>query len=418
MSAHPREAIAGLARCHHGSLSSAELERLYLSPEAVVDFSVNTNPLGPSPAVAEALSRVAIPRYPDDEATQLRRLLALRHDVAVDNVVVGNGSVELIRLAALAYVSPGDVVLIFSPTFGEYEVASRIMGGQVLLLGSQKSRLSGVAGECVILSPPQADEESRHTGAETLRYALRRSPESFGQGDSFAQSLNGFQESLSFELDVDTALAAISSCSPKVVFLCNPNNPTGTYLAREAVEDVVRAAEGSLVVVDEAYVNFVENAWPSEHLIRRPNVLLLRSMTKDYALTGLRIGYGLAGAQVVDALEKVRPPWNVNAFAQAAAIASLGDGEHLARSRRQVDAAKRFLADELSHLGFVVVPSRANFLLVRVGDATSFRLALLRQGLCVRDCTSFGLPEYVRLGVRTLPECRQLLATVREVLRS
>ena len=359
MSVQPREVVAHLARCHHGSLDYGELGGLGLSPEGVVDFSVNTNPLGPSPSVSAAMAKVPIGRYPDDEAMHLRRALACHHGVGLENIIVGNGSVELIRLAALAYVEPGEAVVVLNPTFGEYEVAGRIMGGNVV------------------------EERSR------------------AQDD--------------FRPDVEAALVAARLNRAKLVFLCNPNNPTGTYQPKEEVEVLAYGARRSLVVVDEAYVNFVANPWPSENLIRSDNVLLLRSMTKDYALTGLRIGYGIADAGVIDALKKVRPPWSVNSVAQAAALVSLQDTEHLARSLAEIEKGKRYLLQELPRLGLQVLPSQANFLLMRVGNARGFRLALLRKGFCVRDCTSFGLPEHVRLGVRTLPECRRLVAAVMQV---
>ncbi|MCL5264451.1 MAG: histidinol-phosphate transaminase [Chloroflexi bacterium] len=364
MYVQPRADLQNVVPCYHGSLSHQEREALALDGDvrsnSIVDFSVNTNPLGPSPLVKSIPAEVDVHRYPDTEAILLRQALGERLGVGIDNIVVGNGSVELIWHICLAYLSHEDRALVLGPTFGEYEAASRIMG------------------------------------AEVVEY---RSSESDG-----------------FKPQLENVLRAIDERQPKLVFVCNPNNPTGYYFGREETLRLIAGAERSLVVVDEAYAGFADGRWPSEDLIRQPNVVLLRSMTKDYALAGLRIGYALADAAVVDVIEKVRPPWSTNALAQRAGIVSLQDEEHLARSRVEVGRAKEYLASALADLGLRPLPSRANFFLLKIGDGTAFRSKLLRKGFCVRDCGSFGLPDYVRIGVRTEAECRQLVAAIAEVL--
>ena len=356
MAISPRPELAGLGPCPHGALGAAEREVL---GGEVLDFSVNTNPLGPSPLVAPALATAEVARYPDTEATALRQSLAGRLGVATENIIVGNGSVEIIWLVAWAYLRPGDTVLIIGPTFGEYERASRIAGARVIAYGARAER--------------------------------------------------GFQP------DVAEVIGLIQKERPRLIFLCNPNNPTGVYLGREAVEHLAHASPDSLLIIDEAYVNFVEERWPSIPLIERGNVLVLRSMTKDYALTGLRLGYGLACSEIISALATVRPPWSVNALAQAAGLASLQDQAHLACSRQEVGRAKRYLMEEIAALGFRVFPAAANFFLVEVGNAPAFRSALLARGCSLRDGTSFGLPEFVRIGVQTLPECKRLIAAMKEI---
>lgn len=365
MSVQPRPELNKVVPCYHGGVRHEEIRGLRPArwPErsVVMDFSVNTNPFGPSPLVKLALAEVDIQRYPESDAAALREELGRRLGIDAGNVVVGNGSVELIWLVCLAYLGRGDAALILGPTFGEYETACRIVGAKV-------------------------------------RFCLAR------ETDDFRPRL-------------DEIAAAIGAQNPKLIFLCNPNNPTGHYLSKEDVERIADVAHESLVVIDEAYANLADSRWESEHLIHRGNILLLRSMTKDFALAGLRIGYAIGDAEIIDALARVRPPWSVNSYAQAAAMASLRDADHLETSRLEIRAAKRYLCAGLAEMGIKVIPSQANFLLARVGDGPSFRKKLLEKGFCVRDCSSFGLKEYVRIGVRTRKDCRDLVEAIGEVLQ-
>ena len=353
----PRPELRGLAPCPHGSIGQAELAALGLRPEDVIDFSVSSNPLGPSPRVREALLAAEVARYPDDEAAALRAALAESVGLRSDHLLVGNGSAELIWLLALAYLRPGDRALVLGPTFGEYARACRVVG------------------------------------VEPTTFDAR--PEA------------------SFRPDLEAVCDFLARERPRLAFVCNPNNPTGVYLSREEAEALLAAGPETLFVIDEAYRAFVEEPWPSADLAERGNVVLLRSLTKDYALAGLRLGYVAARPEVVDALRTVRPPWSVNTLAQAAGLAALADEAHLAASRAEVFAAKRYLVEALSELGFRVHAGMANYLLVEVGDARAFRAALLRRGCCVRDCASFGLPDYVRVGVRTREECARLVGAIR-----
>jgi histidinol-phosphate aminotransferase len=216
--------------------------------------------------------------------------------------------------------------------------------------------------------------------------------------------------------------AAIRRTCPRLVFLCNPNNPTGVLLDRAVVTRLLAALQEGLLVVDEAYAAFADDAPRLSPLLGDGRLVLLRSLTKDYGLAGLRLGYALGASTVVAALDRVRPPWNVNAAAEVAGLAALADEAHLARARGEVVTARAYLVDALPHLGLGVYPPAANFLLVDVGgtplgDGQAFRSALLRYGICVRDCASFGLPSCVRIGVRTRPACARLVAAVTEVLR-
>ncbi len=175
--------------------------------------------------------------------------------------------------------------------------------------------------------------------------------------------------------------------------------------------------DGGLLVLDEAYAPFVDGRWDAKRLLRLGNVALLRSMTKDHALTGLRLGYLLASPAVAERVGRFQHSWSVNAAAQAAGIAALADPGHVERGRAAAGAGREYPQREIGSLGLACTETTANFLLVRVGDAAAVRLRLLREHrVCVRDCASFGLPEHVRIGVRRMEDCRRLAGALREVM--
>ena len=373
MSLLPRPEIEAVAVCQHGGIDYAELETLGIAAQDILDFSANLNPFGPPPGVVEALSGVshelteAISHYPDSEASHLRHCLAEKLGIEAGNILVGSGSTELIRLAALAYFGNGDLVLIIEPTFGEYRIACQIAGASVI----------------------------------TQRLV----------------------EGNNFQLNIDETAQLLKQHRPKGIFVCNPNNPTGRYLSRANFERILDASVDSLVILDEAYIGFVDNVWSSLDLalhssaraMERGNLLILRSMTKDYGMAGLRLGYGVATREIIATLRRICPPWNVNALAQMAGIIAINEEEYCQRCQVGIREAREYLAAELSNLGLPPVPSEANFFLVEVGDACWFRRELLKRKALVRDCSSFGLPEYVRIAPRTLPECHRLIAAIKEV---
>ncbi|MDY6834856.1 MAG: histidinol-phosphate transaminase [Chloroflexota bacterium] len=354
----PRQGVESLIPCYHGGPDYIELETYGIALDQVKDFSSNTNPFGPPPGVKEALSKVDISQYPDSNATELRRALTLNLGIGLDSIIVGAGSTELIRLLALAYLGVGDKVVIIDPAFGEYEAACAVVG------------------------------------ASAVRHNIARN--------------KGFQ------LKVRGIVSLIKKSSPKIVFLCNPNNPTGQYLEKHEVETILQVTEGGLVVLDEAYIPFVEEPWSSLDLLASGNLVILRSMTKDFALTGLRLGYAIAWPEIISNLRRVCPPWNVNILALRAGMIALETGEYLNRCAKELKQAKDYLVEELSSLGYRILPSRANFFMMEVGDAAKLRQGLLKQGFLVRDCTSFGLPRYVRIAPRTIPECEALVEAIRE----
>ena len=357
---------ASQGRPEHGGLKPDELRALGLKSEEVLDFSASVSPIGPPSGVWEALRRVDLAAYPDPRNLVLREAISNHLSepragtIGTERILAGNGSTEIIHLLARAYLSPprpgtANTAFLFTPTYGEY------------------------AGACAVM------------GAATSCLDGRERP--------------------GFRWDLAQAARRIVIEKPSLVFLCNPNNPTGVFLEREDVLVLAEATyqAGGLLVLDEAYISFAEDRWDSLGLVEQGAVLVLRSMTKDYALTALRVGYSVGHQDVTARLDRFQPDWSVNGLAQAAALVALADSDYLPRARRAVAEAKDYLLDSLTGMGFPVLPSSANFLLVRVGEGAVWRSNLMRQGLFVRDCTSFGLPEYIRIGIRSLPDCRRLV---------
>jgi L-threonine-O-3-phosphate decarboxylase len=358
MRPEPRPELRHMPDAIHGALDFAELDHLGFAPEAVLDFSVNGNPYGPSPRVREALAQVPYDRYPDREALALRRVLSAHLDVSVDNILVGNGSTELIWLVALAFVRAGDTVLLVGPSFGEYTRAAVLMGARLRQYTARRT-------------------EGFHVVPEAITPLLRQH-------------------------------------QPRLVFLCNPNNPTGTFVTPDRIVHWAAICPGTLFIVDEAYLTFTASA-PSVLPVRHPNMLVLRSMTKAYALAGLRLGYAIGSPDILEALRRARPPWSVNALAQAAGIAALQDTAHLTHCLARIAQARHDFVAGLSALGLTTVPSTTHFFLTRVGNGASCRQALLQRGMLVRDCASFGLPEYIRVATRRPEENARLLTALEEL---
>jgi histidinol-phosphate aminotransferase len=210
-------------------------------------------------------------------------------------------------------------------------------------------------------------------------------------------------------------IGAINTHRPKAVFLCNPNNPTGQYFSRKDIETLISNLGDTLLILDEAYVNFVDKPWSSLPLIDLGNIIILRSMTKDYGLAGLRLGYAVAGVNIINTLHLVCPPWNVNSAAQQAGIAALDAEDFFKQSLRRIQQAKLYLIRELNKIGLTTLPSKTNFFLLKVRNGKAFRQNLMKQGVLVRDCTSFGLPEHVRLAPRTLTDCQKLIVIINKL---
>jgi histidinol-phosphate aminotransferase len=344
----------------HGALDFAELERLGLDPNDVLDFSVNSNPFGTSPLILEAIRSVPVERYPDRESFNLCRALAERMDVSSDQILVGNGTAELIQLAAFAFLQMGDHALIVEPTFGEYERSICLMRANV------------------------------------HRYR--------------AISKNGFIP------NCEEIQQRLRQRKIQVVFICNPNNPTGQVIPNEVLGKWADMFHETLFIVDEAYLAFVDGM-KSAISLKRKNILILRSMTKDYAIAGLRLGYAVGEGLAIEAMKNFRPAWNVNALAQAAGLAALQSDSHVLETLAKLRSEKDELITRLEELNYKPIPSQTNYFLMPVRNCAQFREKLLKQGILVRDCSSFGLPSYVRIATRTPEENACLLEVLQRILK-
>jgi threonine-phosphate decarboxylase len=363
-----RNEIRSLKPCVHGG----DIWKYYPYCENILDFSANVNPLGPSPKIIEAIKRSLwqIQFYPDSNSNALRDAISQYiKGIDSDNVIVGNGSTELIYLFSEVFIEKGDEVLIPIPTFEEYENAVRKAGGK-------------------------------------LKYI----------------KLN---ENEGFTIDLNNFLREIGSAT-KAIFLCNPNNPTSTLIPREYLLEIIEKAdeEHALVFIDETFIEFVDEYLSLANEVKTyKNLFILRSFTKAFGLTGLRVGYGIACREVINLLFKVKIPWNVNCLAQAAAIVALQDMEYLERARKLIKEEREFLLNELKQIrGLKVFPAYANFILIDVRQtgftATQLKESMLKHGILIRDCDSFkGLDKYyIRIAVRTRQENEKLLVALRKVI--
>jgi histidinol-phosphate/aromatic aminotransferase/cobyric acid decarboxylase-like protein len=368
----------------HGGPDYGELAALGLRPEDVLDFSASTNAFGLPPGMREALAACDVTRYPDRGASPLREALAGRDGVTPDRVLAGNGAAGLIWALALAWLRPGDTALIAGPTFGEYAAASRLARAEVV---EWRSELPGrdASFDSTPLSLCSAQDASSKYGASIVP-------------------------------DIRALAQAIATARPRLIWLCNPNNPTGAYLSAAEVTELLPAAADALWVLDEAYRPFVADPWPSVPLIERGNVVLLRSLTKDCALPGVRLGYLLATADVVARVAAAQPPWSVGAAAIACGLAALNDAGHVAATTAALRAEAARLAARLREQGWRVLPSATHFMLIEVGDAAAVRAALLReQRIQVRNCASFGLPGFIRVAARRPEENERLIEAMEDL---
>jgi histidinol-phosphate aminotransferase len=334
---------------------------LGLDPDGIVKLASNENPLGPSPRAIAAAKRALDQGqlYPDGGCFELRQKLAASRGMAPDEFVIGNGSNEIIELLGHVFLGPGDEVVMATPAFVVYKLVTLLFG------------------------------------AKAVEVPLRE-----------------------WRHDLPRILESITPRT-KLVFVCTPNNPTGTANSAAELAEFVRALPGHVVgVIDEAYAEFVEAAPDLRPLIREGRkIICLRTFSKIYGLAALRVGYGYAAAELCALLNRVRQPFNVNAIAQAAAIAALDDASFAQRSAQTNRAGLAQLERGCRELGLECVPSVANFMLVRVGDGTGVFNALQRRGMIVRPVKSYGLPEWIRVTVGTAEQNVRLLGELRAVAK-
>jgi threonine-phosphate decarboxylase len=366
-----KDSIKNLKPCVHGGEVLDAAGKSGLRREEILDFSSSVNPLGPSKKALEAMKNSfgEIPAYPDSNSNELRQAIADHFDgLSKKNIIVGNGSTELMYLFAEAFMKKGDTAVIPAPTFGEYESAVRKTG-------------------------------------ETTKFVR-----------------------LDRNFNLEAAVFAREMAGAKIVFLCNPNNPTSIIIPNEILLGLIAKAlkQESLVFLDEDFLEFVENekALSMVNKIEKyPNLFILRSFTKIYGLTGLRVGYGIASQEIVSVLLCAKIPWNVNCLAQAAAVAALKDEEHLRVTRELIRKEKAKLLAALGEIkSFKIYLAFANFFFIDIRasglTATELKSKLLRQGILIRDCTSFrGLdPYYIRVAVKTRMENERLIEALKQTV--
>jgi histidinol-phosphate aminotransferase len=328
-----------------------------------IKLSSNENPLGPSPkalaALAEALARVH--RYPDAAATSLREALAAHADLPPEAVICANGSDELVFLLCMSLLGPGDEAIMAEGTFISYLIRTLEVQGR------------------------------------PVRVPLR-----------------------DYTHDLDAMAGAVGERT-RLLFVCNPNNPTGTSNGTAEVEGLLeRVPEHVLIVMDEAYCEFAErpdypDLLPALRAGRR-NLILLRTFAKIYGLAGLRLGYGFAHPDLVAYLDKARPTFNVNLMAQVAGMAALDDAEHLQQSREHARHERRYFAEQLRELGITAIPSETNFVAFPVGDDLEVTQGLRERGFTVTPLSGWGVPGCIRVSFGLRAENEAFLAALRALL--
>ncbi|WP_431483837.1 histidinol-phosphate transaminase [Pseudomonas solani] len=341
-----------------------ELAReLNLDPAGIVKLASNENPLGPSPKVLEAIRAelAELTRYPDGNGFELKRRLAERYDVQPDQVTLGNGSNDILELVGRAYLAPGLNAVFSEHAFAVYPIVTQAVGATAKVVPARE----------------------------------------WGH-------------------DLPAMLAAIDE-QTRVVFVANPNNPTGTWFGPEALDGfLAKVPENVLVVLDEAYIEYASgDELPDglDYLARYPNLLVSRTFSKAFGLAALRVGYGISSARVADVLNRVRQPFNVNSLALAAACAALADVDYLSESRRLNDAGMAQLEDGCRAMGLGWIPSRGNFIAIDFGrDTAGINKALLAAGVIVRPVAGYGMPNFLRVSIGLPQENQRFLDVLGQVL--
>jgi histidinol-phosphate aminotransferase len=335
---------------------------LGLPADSIIKVASNENPFGPSPLAIAAMQKAVagVNLYPDGNAFYLKQKLADRLGIEPANLILGNGSNEIIEFVTHALLAPGDNIVVSQFCFAIYPIVAKMAGAEVITVPAKK----------------------------------------YGH-------------------DLPAMLRAITP-KTKIIFVANPNNPTGTLAPREEVIHFVNdVPDNVLLVMDEAYLEFLDDPVDLVPLIRlgaRKNLILMRTFSKIYGLAGLRIGYGIAEAGFISALEKVRQPFNVNLLAQTAAFAALDDGEHVSKTRSNNFNGLQFFGRAFRDLKLEFVPSYANFILVRVGNGQQVFEAMQKQGVITRPMGGYQLPEWIRISVGTPQENERCLGALKSAL--
>jgi histidinol-phosphate aminotransferase len=335
---------------------------LNLPANEIIKLASNENPLGPSPLAIAAMQKVLanLNLYPDGNAFYLKQKLAEKLGIAPANLVLGNGSNEIIEFVGHAYFAPGVDVVVSQFCFAIYPLVAKMMGANLITVPAKN---------------------------------------------------HGH--------DLPAMLQTITP-QTRVVFVANPNNPTGTLASREEVIQFVNdVPDDVLLVMDEAYIEFLNDAVDLVSLVRlgtRQNLLLMRTFSKIFGLAGLRIGYGIGHPDLIAALEKIRQPFNINSIAQAGALAALDDAEHVHKTRENNMRGLDFFYQAFRDLKLEYIPSSANFILVRVGEGQRVFEEMQKQGVIVRPMGGYQLPEWIRISVGTPKQNQKCLTVLKNVL--
>lgn len=355
--------VRAIAPYQPGKPISDLARELGFDPARVVKLASNENPLGTSPHAQQAMQAALadVARYPDGGAVLLREAVSARFGLAPEQLIFGNGSNDILELAARTFLTPASEAVYAQHAFAVYALATQAVGARGVVV-------------------PARD---------------------FGH-------------------DLDAMLAAIGP-QTRVVFIANPNNPTGTVLEKVGLLAFLRKVPvRTLVVLDEAYDEYLPPAHKSESfswLDEFPNLLVSRTFSKAYGLAGLRVGYGVARAEVVALMNRVRQPFNVNSVAQAAATAALADEAFVARSYALNQAGMAQVTQGLRRLGLHYIPSFGNFVSFRVGNATGTYRRLLEQGIIVRPVANYEMPDHLRVSIG-LPDENERFLQALENIRS
>jgi histidinol-phosphate aminotransferase len=343
----------------------AEVARELGRPErTIIKLASNENPLGPSPVALAALKRAAakIHLYPDGNAFYFKEKLAAKLGVKPTNLILGNGSNDIIEFLGHALIGPGDEVIVSEFCFAIYPIVTRLLGGTIVTV------------------PAKNHGHDLH------------------------------------------AMAKAITARTKAIFVANPNNPTGTLATAEEVRSLLKATPPNVVLVmDEAYFEFLEEAVDLLPLIRsgeKPNLILMRTFSKIHGLAGLRLGYGVAVPEFVAALEKIRQPFNINSLAQEAGLAALDDVVHVRKTRQNNFKGRKVLEKAFAAMGLRFVPSFANFVMVEVGQGQRVFDEMQKLGVITRPMGGYKLPEWIRVSVGTPEENRRCIQALKKVLKT
>lgn len=347
----------------------SELEREY-GVENIIKLASNENPLGPPLKSVEAMRRILddLAQYPDSNGFELKAILAEKHGVENNQIILGNGSENILEIIARVFLGPGKSAVFSSYAFAVYPIVTQAVGAE-------------------------------------LRVASANSPDS----------------NMPYGHDL-AAIATLVDDTTRVVFIANPNNPTGTWLDEASLVNFVESLpKSTIVVVDEAYFEYVSDmeGYPdmSRYLAKYDNLVVSRTFSKAFGLAGLRIGYALADAGIIDLLNRVRAPFNTSAVALAAAAAALNDADHLEKSVRVNRAGLKQLGEAFQDMGLEFIPSVGNFITVDIGeDAAPIYDKLLQAGIIVRPVANYGLPNHLRVTVGLPEQNQRLIAALRRII--